>query len=723
MRNRRSIVGRCAHAFGALALVGGATLAVAVTAPSPVSAGTTGPTWSSPTPPFPSNADPSPDADVNATSCAAPGACVAVGGYVSGGKDVLFADTLANGVWSTTQIPSPPNDNGTDAFLDALACPSANWCVATGAYETTPSNDRIPFASEWSGGVWTTVALPLPSATGDPDVSPEEFGLSCPAVGWCVQIGGFTAAPSNFQGFIDTLSGGSWTTLLAPLPQGAPAEPGLDLFSASCGAVGSCVAAGPYSASTADVIEVLAAGTWTPIPAPLPPNHAASVQAEIFSVSCPPASTDCTGVGDYWDTGDQSRNAAWSISDATGAVTATQVATPPDVTANPQASLNDVSCPVAGWCMAVGQYQSATFPQSTTEAAVYSGGTWSVTQPPGMSSAYLWGVLSTVSCSWPGSCAANGVLNQHSSPDDYYALVNTLTNGVWTGNDVVLPSGADPTQQSELARPSCVAGYCLSGGNYDTFSQPLLEIHPNLTGYQEVASDGGLFSFNAPYYGSMGGKPLNATVVGMAVEPDNGGYYEVASDGGIFAFNAPFQGSMGGKPLDKPVVGMAFDTQTGGYYEVASDGGIFAFNAPFYGSMGGHPLNSPIVGMAFDPTTGGYYEVAADGGVFAFNAPFQGSMGGKPINKPMVGMAVDTSTGGYYEVASDGGVFAFGAPFRGSTGGMPFNVAVVAIVFDYASGGYYVAASDGGIYAFGAPFQGSMGGHFLNKPVVDLASG
>jgi hypothetical protein len=37
------------------------------------------------------------------------------------------------------------------------------------------------------------------------------------------------------------------------------------------------------------------------------------------------------------------------------------------------------------------------------------------------------------------------------------------------------------------------------------------------------------------------------------------GYWEVASDGGLFSFNAPFFGSMGGQPLDKRVVGMAAD--------------------------------------------------------------------------------------------------------------------------------------------------------------------
>ena len=161
------------------------------------------------------------------------------------------------------------------------------------------------------------------------------------------------------------------------------------------------------------------------------------------------------------------------------------------------------------------------------------------------------------------------------------------------------------------------------------------------TGYWEVAADGGIFTFgNAQFHGSMGGKPLNKPVVGMAADPATGGYWEVAADGGIFSFDAPFYGSMGGKPLNQPVVGMAATANGGGYWLVAADGGIFSFgNAQFYGSMGGEPLNKPVVGMAADPATGGYWEVAADGGIFSFDAPFYGSMGGKPLNQPVVGMS------------------------------------------------------------------------------------
>ena len=56
----------------------------------------------------------------------------------------------------------------------------------------------------------------------------------------------------------------------------------------------------------------------------------------------------------------------------------------------------------------------------------------------------------------------------------------------------------------------------------------------------------------------MGGKHLNAPMVGMASTPSGAGYWQVASDGGIFTFgDANFGGSEGASPLNKPIVGMA----------------------------------------------------------------------------------------------------------------------------------------------------------------------
>jgi hypothetical protein len=56
----------------------------------------------------------------------------------------------------------------------------------------------------------------------------------------------------------------------------------------------------------------------------------------------------------------------------------------------------------------------------------------------------------------------------------------------------------------------------------------------------------------------MGAQALNEPIVGMAATPDGGGYRMVARDGGIFAFgDAEFDGSMGGAPLNGSIVGIA----------------------------------------------------------------------------------------------------------------------------------------------------------------------
>jgi hypothetical protein len=58
-----------------------------------------------------------------------------------------------------------------------------------------------------------------------------------------------------------------------------------------------------------------------------------------------------------------------------------------------------------------------------------------------------------------------------------------------------------------------------------------------------VAADGGIFSFGAPYYGSLGGLALSAPVRTMAPSLDGNGYYLMGMDGALYAFgDAPYLG-------------------------------------------------------------------------------------------------------------------------------------------------------------------------------------
>ena len=83
------------------------------------------------------------------------------------------------------------------------------------------------------------------------------------------------------------------------------------------------------------------------------------------------------------------------------------------------------------------------------------------------------------------------------------------------------------------------------------------------------------------------------------------GYWLVASDGGIFSFHAPFDGSgpgfatqFGDVRFATPVIGMGAQAAGKGYWIVSAGGGVLPLQVPFLGSAAGIPLNRPVVAVA-----------------------------------------------------------------------------------------------------------------------------
>ena len=190
-------------------------------------------------------------------------------------------------------------------------------------------------------------------------------------------------------------------------------------------------------------------------------------------------------------------------------------------------------------------------------------------------------------------------------------------------------------------------------------------------GYWEVATDGG---------SSRSAKPCSTVRSAVTArrphrrhrrDTHGAGYWEVASDGGIFAFgDAVFDGSMGGRHLDAPIVGIAA-APTGGYWEVASDGGIFAFgDAAFDGSMGGRPLDAPIVGIAAAPTAEGTGRWPPTGGSSRSATPRSTARWAVDASTPQSSASPPLPQRGTGRSPADGGIFAFDAPFYGSRAGL-----------------------------------------------------
>jgi hypothetical protein len=611
----------------------------------------------------------------------------------------LGRSSVVPGTWTVSTTPAVNPSAYT--VLNGVSCVGPAFCMAVG--ESDASTIEVPLAEAYDGSAWTVVPVPSP-----PGGTGAYFdGVSCTGPRFCAAVGVHYVGGFQ-QNLAETWNGAAWSVTTAP-DRSAGANGFLE--GVSCVSTTWCIAVGGDGAGGTEesLVERWNGTAWTIVVDA--PSHLAP---GLSGVSCTSTSF-CSAVGASYAGTEVPFAEAWNGS-------AWTVATTPAITGATQSLFSTVSCALPTMCMAAGYQDDGA--ESGNLVEQWNGTAWHVQAVPDPATSTARGFPGGIDCFGPTSCVLVGQASEGFGTGP--TMVVTWDGGAWS-----LGSTPQPGDQTSLADSinsvSCVGGFrCVGVGRENDNAlepQPMVLAAPVArAGYYEVASDGGLFAFGAAFDGSMGGRPLNQPIVGMAVTPDGGGYWEVAADGGLFAFgDAPFFGSMGGQPLNQPIVGMAVTPDGRGYWEVAADGGLFAFgDAPFFGSMGGQPLNQPIVGMAATPDGGGYYEVAADGGIFAFgDAVFEGSMGGQPLVKPIVGIAAAPG-GGYYEVASDGGLFAFGAPFDGSMGGQPLNEPIVGMAL-VPGNGYLEAAADGGIFAFGdAVFEGSMGGKPLVKPIVGI---
>ena len=198
-------------------------------------------------------------------------------------------------------------------------------------------------------------------------------------------------------------------------------------------------------------------------------------------------------------------------------------------------------------------------------------------------------------------------LNLMSKPGEVVSTLSATPDGrgLWvftTAGRVIHFGSALPGDQ--MAGTASILGLTLDGPVIDSVATP------SGRGAYMVASDGGVFAVGdatfvdstrgvlSKLYGPPGWP--DQPVVGLVPDPDGVGYWNVAADGGVFAFTAPFRGSLPAiVPFDQlhaAVNGMV--PYGDGYLLVAADGGVFAFsNLPFQGSAAGR-VDSMVVDIA-----------------------------------------------------------------------------------------------------------------------------
>jgi hypothetical protein len=313
--------------------------------------------------------------------------------------------------------------------------------------------------------------------------------------------------------------------------------------------------------------------------------------------------------------------------------------------------LDSVSCPAAGSCIAVGDYQD-TSGNRDAFAETFSGGAWSAVTipmtglvPAGRSVNSFTGI----SCAAAGSCTVTGtyqdVSGQTAAAGIAHGLLASLSGGTWAATTAPM-AGLEPppiyttdlpdvpVTPASVACPA--AGSCVAVGDYADPGKSLHGLIETLSNapvpapaYWIATSAANVYPFNAPGYSTSAA----SGTVGIAA--DGPGFQLVTSKGVVTSYNAPSYGSFTGT-LKAPVVGIAVDPSTSGYRLATSAGNVYQFNAPFYGSKAGHKLPSPVVGITADGA--GYLLVTKAGNVYPFHTAFYGSKAGHKLPAPVVGI-------------------------------------------------------------------------------------
>lgn len=366
--------------------------------------------------------------------------------------------------WSATTAALPANAaaNPVSAVF-AETCPAPGSCVSVGAY-IDASGDQQGLIETLAGGVWTSVAAPLPlNAAADPDAAVT--AITCFAVDSCVAVGGYIAKKVDGSGLIEVLSGGTWTP--EQVVQTGFAD--VEFEGLSCPAAGSCVAVGEGSTKTGDegVIATLSAGTWTLIAAPLPANTPTGGLTLFSSVTCS-AVGSCVAVGTELTLGITSLNEMGFIETlSAGQWTASTAPLAAKKSSHPLSLLDSVACPAAGSCVAGGTFADKTHKEGEGLLESQSDGTWAPVDVPLPADAIpgQFGSFDGLSCPAAGTCVA--VTDYVDASGNEQGLIETLSGGSWTATEAPLPADAGPDPLAALGAVSCPsAGSCVAVGSY-----------------------------------------------------------------------------------------------------------------------------------------------------------------------------------------------------------------------------------------------------------------
>jgi RHS repeat-associated protein len=250
-------------------------------------------------------------------------------------------------------------------YSDVWCAESSAPCLAVGSSDASGSEQAQ--SKRWNEGAWTSKAVPVPGGT----VRSRLNGIACSSTSACVAVGSYDDGTAR-KTLAAIWNGTSWASSSTPNPSGATLS---ELKGVACTSSTACKAVGSYVNSAGERKSLVLEYNGTAWSTATTPQPFMAQRTELSAISCSSA-TVCRAVGSYLDLSSNRKGLAigWEAS----SWKVETVPTPAGAAAN---RIADISCPVAGYCIAVGESADSS---GAAKARWYSvtGKTWSAQASP-----------------------------------------------------------------------------------------------------------------------------------------------------------------------------------------------------------------------------------------------------------------------------------------------------------------------------------------------------
>lgn len=293
---------------------------------------------------------------LSGVSCAAPKACIAVGGEENRkGMEVTLAEAWNGTTWKV--IPTPNPAGAQFSSLAAVSCTAPTACTAVGEADTSQFAGAT-LAEAWNGTTWKQESTPRPGGSSLSSLK----GVSCTST-TCTAVGSSTNKAGDETTLAEAKVGGTWRLETSASPKGAFS---VSLAAVSCSSADTCTAVGdeqpsPSLPTILTLAEVWNGAGWKVATLPSP----GKLGGALLAVTCLSRNA-CTAVGLVTvSAGSHTLAEAWNGS-------AWKVQTTPNPADTFNTALFGVSCTSAADCTAVGDYSTSSAGNSMSLAETES---------------------------------------------------------------------------------------------------------------------------------------------------------------------------------------------------------------------------------------------------------------------------------------------------------------------------------------------------------------